>query len=151
MGSIVDVAIPPINKKGIDEKSNDKKQSGTQTVLKDKSAFQIAQRAKFWQIPDLKKDITQRKFQETLQQKQIAAPDIKIADATKQEDPFKIRPFYYLQQNLPQKSAVYLSSYQIVDPLNDTWTLAPDATTEVNVISNIKVTDEQGNAHLILK
>lgn len=24
MGSIVDVAIPPINKKGIDEKSNDK-------------------------------------------------------------------------------------------------------------------------------
>ena len=56
-----------------------------------------------------------------------------------------------MQQNLPQKSAVYLSSYQIVDPLNDTWTLAPDATTEVNVISNIKVTDEQGNAHLILK
>ena len=55
MGSIVDVAIPPINKKGIDEKSKDKKQSGTQTALKDKSAFQIAQRAKFWQIPDLKK------------------------------------------------------------------------------------------------
>lgn len=50
-----------------------------------------------------------------------------------------------MQQNLPQKSAGYLSSYQIVDPLNDTWTLAPDATTEVNVINNIKVTDEQGN------
>ena len=145
MGSIVDVAIPPVNKKGFDEKPDDKKQSGTQTALKAKSAFQIAPKAKFWQIPDLKKGITQRKFQETLQQKQIAAPDIKIADTTKQEDPFKIRPLYYLQQNLPQKSAGYLSSYQIEDPLDDTWTLAPDATTEVNVINNIKVTDEQGN------
>ena len=145
MGSIVDVAIPPITKKGIDESSDDKKQSGTQTALKAKSAFQIAPKAKFWQIPDLKKSITQRNFQETLQQKQIAAPDIKIADTTKQEDPFKIRPLYYLQQNLPQKSAGYLSSYQIEDPLDDTWTLAPDATTEVNVINNIKVTDEQGN------
>ena len=145
MGSIVDVAIPPITKKGIDESSDDKKQSGTQTALKAKSAFQIAPKAKFWQIPDLKKSITQRNFQETLQQKQIAAPDIKIADTTDQEDPFKIRPLYYLQQNLPQKSAGYLSSYQIMDPLNDTWTLAPDATTEVNVINNIKVTDEQGN------
>lgn len=47
MGSIVDVAIPPINKKGIDEKSDDKKQSGTQTALKAKSAFQIAQKARF--------------------------------------------------------------------------------------------------------
>lgn len=145
MGSIVDVAIPHVNKKGFDEKPDDKKQSGTQTALKAKSALQIAPKAKFWQIPDLKKSITQRKFQETLQQKQIAAPDIKIADTTKQEDPFKIRPLYYLQQNLPQKSAGYLSSYQIMDPLNDTWTLAPDATTEVNVINNIKVTDEQGN------
>ena len=145
IGSIVDVAIPPVNKKGFDEKPDDKKKSGTQTALKAKSAFQIAPKAKFWQIPDLKKGITQRKFQETLQQKQIAAPDIKIADTTKQEDPFKIRPLYYLQQNLPQKSAGYLSSYQIMDPLNDTWTLAPDATTEVNIINNIKVTDEQGN------
>ena len=145
MGSIVDVAIPPINKKGIDERPDDKKQAGKQTALKAKSAFQIVPKAKFWQIPDLKKSITQRKFQETLQQKQIAAPDIKIADTTKQEDPFKIRPLYYLQQNLPQKSAGYLSSYQIEDPLDDTWTLAPDATTEVNVINNIKVTDEQGN------
>ncbi|MBI0106855.1 BspA family leucine-rich repeat surface protein [Lactobacillus sp. W8089] len=145
MGSIVDVAIPPINKKGIDERPDDKKQAGKQTALKAKSAFQIVPKAKFWQIPDLKKSITQRKFQETLQQKQIAAPDIKIADTTKQEDPFKIRPLYYLQQNLPQKSASYLSSYQIVDSLNDTWTIAPDATTEVNVINNIKVTDEQGN------
>ena len=145
MGSIVDVAIPPITKKGIDERPNDIKQAGKQTALKAKSAFQITPKAKFWQIPDLKKSITQRKFQETLQQKQIAAPDIKIADTTKQEDPFKIRPLYYLQQNLPQKSASYLSSYQIMDPLNDTWTLAPDATTEVNVINNIKVTDEQGN------
>ncbi len=145
MGSIVDVAIPPINKKGIDERPNDIKQAGKQTTLKAKSVFQITPKAKFWQIPDLKKSITQRKFQETLQQKQIAAPDIKIADTTKQEDPFKIRPLYYLQQNLPQKSAGYLSSYQIEDPLDDTWTLAPDATTEVNVINNIKVTDEQGN------
>ncbi|KJY51215.1 hypothetical protein JG29_02630 [Bombilactobacillus mellis] len=145
MGSIVDVAIPPINKKGIDERPNDIKQAGKQTALKAKSAFQIGPKAKFWQIPDLKKSITQRKFQETLQQKQIAAPDIKIADTTKQEDPFKIKPLYYLQQNLPQKSAGYLTSYQIMDPLNDTWTLAPDATTEVNVINNIKVTDEQGN------
>ena len=141
MGSIVDVAIPPINKKGFDERPNDIKQSGTQTALKAKSAFQIAPKAKFWQIPDLKKGITQRKFQETLQQKQIAAPDIKIADTTKQEDPFKIRPLYYLQQNLPQKSAGYLTSYQIEDPLDDTWTLAPDGTNEVNV----KITDEQGN------
>ncbi|NUG66932.1 BspA family leucine-rich repeat surface protein [Lactobacillus mellis] len=141
MGSIVDVAIPPITKKGIDESSDDKKQSGTQTALKAKSAFQIAPKAKFWQIPDLKKSITQRNFQETLQQKQIAAPDIKIADTTKQEDPFKIRPLYYLQQNLPQKSAGYLTSYQIEDPLDDTWTLAPDGTNEVNV----KITDEQGN------
>lgn len=145
MGSIVDVAIPPITKKGIDERPNDIKQAGKQTALKAKSAFQITPKAKFWQIPDLKKSITQRKFQETLQQKQIAAPDIKIADTTKQEDPFKIKPLYYLQQNLPQKSAGYLSSYQIMDPLNDTWTLASDATTEVNVINNIKVTDEQGN------
>ena len=145
MGSIVDVAIPPINKKGIDERPDDKKQAGKQTALKAKSAFQIVPKAKFWQIPDLKKSITQRKFQETLQQKQIAAPDIKIADTTKQEDPFKIRPLYYLQQNLPQKSASYLTIYQIKDPLNDTWTLDPDATTEVNVINNIKVTDEQGN------
>ena len=145
MGSIVDVAIPPITKKGIDESSDDKKQSGTQTALKAKSAFQIAPKAKFWQIPDLKKSITQRNFQETLQQKQIAAPDIKIADTTKQEDPFKIRPLYYLQQNLPQKSASYLTIYQIKDPLNDTWTLDPDGTNEVNVINNIKVTDEQGN------
>ena len=141
MGSIVDVAIPPITKKGIDESSDDKKQSGTQTALKAKSAFQIAPKAKFWQIPDLKKSITQRNFQETLQQKQIAAPDIKIADTTKQEDPFKIRPLYYLQQNLPQKSASYLTIYQIKDPLNDTWTLDPDGTNEVNV----KITDEQGN------
>ena len=141
MGSIVDVAIPPITKKGIDESSDDKKQSGTQTALKAKSAFQIAPKAKFWQIPDLKKSITQRNFQETLQQKQIAAPDIKIADTTKQEDPFKIRPLYYLQQNLPQKSASYLTSYQIEDQLNDTWTLDPDGTNEVNV----KITDEQGN------
>ena len=141
MGSIVDVAIPPITKKGIDESSDDKKQSGTQTALKAKSAFQIAPKAKFWQIPDLKKSITQRNFQETLQQKQIAAPDIKIADTTKQEDPFKIRPLYYLQQNLPQKSASYLTSYQIKDQLNDTWTLDPDGTNEVNV----KITDEQGN------
>ena len=141
MGSIVDVAIPPITKKGIDESSDDKKQSGTQTALKAKSAFQIAPKAKFWQIPDLKKSITQRNFQETLQQKQIAAPDIKIADTTKQEDPFKIRPLYYLQQNLPQKSASYLTSYQIEDQLNDTWTLDPDGTNEVNV----QITDEQGN------
>ena len=141
IGSIVDVAIPPITKKGIDESSDDKKQSGTQTALKAKSAFQIAPKAKFWQIPDLKKSITQRNFQETLQQKQIAAPDIKIADTTKQEDPFKIRPLYYLQQNLPQKSASYLTSYQIKDQLNDTWTLDPDGTNEVNV----KITDEQGN------
>ena len=141
MGSIVDVAIPPITKKGIDESSDDKKQSGTQTALKAKSAFQIAPKAKFWQIPDLKKSITQRNFQETLQQKQIAAPDIKIADTTDQEDPFKIRPLYYLQQNLPQKSAGYLTSYQIVDQLNDTWTLDPDGTNEVNV----QITDEQGN------
>ena len=141
MGSIVDVAIPPITKKGIDESSDDKKQSGTQTALKAKSAFQIAPKAKFWQIPDLKKSITQRKFQETLQQKQIAAPDIKIADTTKQEDPFKIRPLYYLQQNLPQKSASYLTIYQIEDQLNDTWTLDPDGTNEVNV----QITDEQGN------
>ena len=141
MGSIVDVAIPPITKKGIDESSDDKKQSGTQTALKAKSAFQIAPKAKFWQIPDLKKSITQRNFQETLQQKQIAAPDIKIADTTDQEDPFKIRPLYYLQQNLPQKSAGYLTSYQIEDQLNDTWTLDPDGINEVNV----KITDEQGN------
>ena len=141
IGSIVDVAIPPVNKKGFDEKPDDKKKSGTQTALKAKSAFQIAPKAKFWQIPDLKKSITQRKFQETLQQKQIAAPDIKIADTTKQEDPFKIRPLYYLQQNLPQKSASYLTIYQIKDPLNDTWTLDPDGTNEVNV----KITDEQGN------
>ena len=141
MGSIVDVAIPPITKKGIDESSDDKKQSGTQTALKAKSAFQIAPKAKFWQIPDLKKSITQRNFQETLQRKQIAAPDIKIADTTDQEDPFKIRPLYYLQQNLPQKSAGYLTSYQIEDQLNDTWTLDPDGTNEVNV----QITDEQGN------
>ncbi|MCX0279166.1 BspA family leucine-rich repeat surface protein [Bombilactobacillus mellis] len=141
MGSIVDVAIPPITKKGIDERPDDKKQAGKQTALKAKSAFQIVPKAKFWQIPDLKKSITQRKFQETLQQKQIAAPDIKIADTTKQEDPFKIRPLYYLQQNLPQKSASYLTIYQIKDPLNDTWTLDPDGTNEVNV----KITDEQGN------
>ena len=141
MGSIVDVAIPPINKKGIDERPNDIKQAGKQTALKAKSAFQIGPKAKFWQIPDLKKSITQRKFQETLQQKQIAAPDIKIADTTKQEDPFKIRPLYYLQQNLPQKSGGYLTSYQIKDQLNDTWTLDPDGTNEVNV----KITDEQGN------
>ena len=141
MGSIVDVAIPPINKKGIDERPDDIKQAGKQTALKAKSAFQIGPKAKFWQIPDLKKSITQRKFQETLQQKQIAAPDIKIADTTKQEDPFKIRPLYYLQQNLPQKSGGYLTSYQIKDQLNDTWTLDPDGTNEVNV----KITDEQGN------
>ena len=141
MGSIVDVAIPPINKKGIDERPNDIKQAGKQTALKAKSAFQIGPKAKFWQIPDLKKSITQRKFQETLQQKRIAAPDIKIADTTKQEDPFKIRPLYYLQQNLPQKSGGYLTSYQIKDQLNDTWTLDPDGTNEVNV----KITDEQGN------
>ena len=141
MGSIVDVAIPPVNKKGFDEKPDDKKKSGTQTALKAKSAFQIAPKAKFGQIPDLKKGITQRKFQETLQQKQIAAPDIKIADTTDQEDPFKIRPLYYLQQNLPQKSAGYLTSYQIEDQLNDTWTLDPDGINEVNV----KITDEQGN------
>ena len=141
MGSIVDVAIPPITKKGIDERPDDKKQAGTQTALKAKSAFQIVPKAKFWQIPDLKKSITQRNFQETLQQKQIAAPDIKIADTTDQEDPFKIRPLYYLQQNLPQKSASYLTSYQIEDQLNDTWTLDPDGTNEVNV----QITDEQGN------
>ena len=141
MGSIVDVAIPPITKKGIDERPNDIKQAGKQTALKAKSVFQITPKAKFWQIPDLKKSITQRNFQETLQQKQIAAPDIKIADTTKQEDPFKIKPLYYLQQNLPQKSAGYLTSYQIEDQLNDTWTLDPDGTNEVNV----QITDEQGN------
>ena len=46
-----------------------------------------------------------------------------------------------MQQNLPQKSASYLTSYQIEDQLNDTWTLDPDGTNEVNV----KITDEQGN------
>lgn len=46
-----------------------------------------------------------------------------------------------MQQNLPQKSAGYLTSYQIEDQLNDTWTLDPDGTNEVNV----KITDEQGN------
>ena len=46
-----------------------------------------------------------------------------------------------MQQNLPQKSAGYLTSYQIEDQLNDTWTLDPDGINEVNV----KITDEQGN------